>query len=45
LFLLEKAAYEIHYEASNRPKWLAIPLRGLARIAARLTGAADGERE
>jgi maltose alpha-D-glucosyltransferase/alpha-amylase len=36
LFLLEKAAYEIRYEAANRPAWLAIPLRGLHAIAARL---------
>ena len=28
-FLLEKAAYEIGYEAANRPAWLAIPLHGL----------------
>ena len=36
LFLIEKAAYEIRYEASNRPAWLAIPLRGLAAIVDRL---------
>jgi maltose alpha-D-glucosyltransferase/alpha-amylase len=36
LFLLEKAAYEICYEASNRPAWLGIPLHGLYRIAERL---------
>jgi maltose alpha-D-glucosyltransferase/alpha-amylase len=36
LFLIEKAAYEIRYEAANRPTWLAIPLRGLSRIAARV---------
>jgi maltose alpha-D-glucosyltransferase/alpha-amylase len=34
LFLLEKSAYEICYEAANRPAWLAIPLRGFAEIAA-----------
>jgi len=29
LFLLEKALYELRYEADNRPDWLAIPLQGL----------------
>jgi maltose alpha-D-glucosyltransferase/alpha-amylase len=37
LFLIEKAAYEICYEAANRPAWIGIPLRGLARIADRAT--------
>jgi maltose alpha-D-glucosyltransferase / alpha-amylase len=36
LFLLEKAAYEITYEASNRPTWIAVPLAGLAAIATRV---------
>jgi maltose alpha-D-glucosyltransferase/alpha-amylase len=36
LFLLEKAAYEIGYEAANRPSWLGVPLRGLAALAARV---------
>jgi maltose alpha-D-glucosyltransferase/alpha-amylase len=36
LFLLEKAAYEICYEAASRPSWLGIPVRGLARIAQRV---------
>ena len=35
-FLAEKAAYEVCYEAANRPAWLLIPVAGLARIAARL---------
>ena len=40
LMMLEKAAYEISYEAANRPNWLAIPLRGFAAVANRLrTGA------
>ncbi len=36
LFLIEKAAYEIRYEAANRPTWLAIPLQGLTAIADRV---------
>ncbi len=36
LFLLEKAAYEIRYEAANRPAWIGIPLAGVARVAERL---------
>jgi maltose alpha-D-glucosyltransferase/alpha-amylase len=37
LYLLEKAAYEIAYEARNRPKWLPIPLNGFAAIVDRLS--------
>ncbi|PWC56993.1 maltose alpha-D-glucosyltransferase [Azospirillum sp. TSO22-1] len=29
LFLLEKALYEIAYEAANRPNWLCIPVKGV----------------
>ena len=29
LFGLEKAAYEVAYEAENRPTWLPVPLHGL----------------
>ncbi len=36
LFELEKAAYEIAYEAANRPSWLPIPLAGLAAAADRV---------
>jgi maltose alpha-D-glucosyltransferase/alpha-amylase len=36
LFLLEKAAYELCYEAANRPAWLPIPLRGLHALMRRL---------
>ena len=32
---LEKAAYEVVYEANNRPDWLAIPLRGVVSAALR----------
>jgi maltose alpha-D-glucosyltransferase / alpha-amylase len=38
LFLLEKAAYEVRYEAANRPAWIGVPLRGLAALAARVAG-------
>jgi maltose alpha-D-glucosyltransferase/alpha-amylase len=38
LFLLEKAAYEIKYEATNRPTWLGIPLAGMYAITERLLG-------
>ncbi|HWG76987.1 MAG TPA: maltose alpha-D-glucosyltransferase [Steroidobacteraceae bacterium] len=40
LFLLEKAAYEVCYEAANRPTWLNVPLLGLAALAERLTSGA-----
>jgi maltose alpha-D-glucosyltransferase / alpha-amylase len=33
LFLIEKAAYEVAYEAANRPTWLGVPLAGLADLA------------
>jgi maltose alpha-D-glucosyltransferase/alpha-amylase len=32
LFTLEKALYEIVYEAANRPNWLHIPIQGVARL-------------
>jgi predicted trehalose synthase len=32
---IEKAAYEVVYEANNRPDWLPIPVRGLVSAAAR----------
>jgi maltose alpha-D-glucosyltransferase/alpha-amylase len=36
LFLLEKSAYEICYEAANRPAWLSIPLSGFVDIIKRV---------
>jgi trehalose synthase-fused probable maltokinase len=41
-FVLEKAAYEVVYEASHRPAWLPIPLGGLSRALATLTGRPAG---
>jgi maltose alpha-D-glucosyltransferase/alpha-amylase len=38
LFLIEKSAYEICYEASNRPAWLPIPLGGLFEIVNKVLG-------
>lgn len=31
-FLLEKALYEVNYEAANRPDWIAIPLNGVMSL-------------
>jgi maltose alpha-D-glucosyltransferase/alpha-amylase len=31
-FMLEKACYELRYEAANRPDWLEIPIRGITTI-------------
>ncbi|MDY7579066.1 maltose alpha-D-glucosyltransferase [Herbaspirillum sp. RTI4] len=36
LFILEKAAYEICYDAAHRPAWLPVPLSGMKRIVERL---------
>jgi len=41
LFLIEKAAYEVCYEAANRPGWLDVPLLGLARLAESLDSIRD----
>jgi len=35
-FLIEKATYELAYEAANRPAWLPIPVNGLSRLAERI---------
>jgi maltose alpha-D-glucosyltransferase / alpha-amylase len=36
LFLIEKAAYEIAYEADNRPAWIGVPVAGLLRLLERI---------
>jgi predicted trehalose synthase len=36
VFEVEKAAYEVVYEANNRPAWIGIPRRGLLTAAERL---------
>ena len=33
LFVIEKCAYEIRYEAANRPDWLIVPVRALATMS------------
>ena len=44
LFLVEKAAYEIAYEAANRPTWIGVPLAGMARLAMRILDKETGGR-
>jgi maltose alpha-D-glucosyltransferase/alpha-amylase len=41
-FEVEKAAYEIAYEANHRPAWLAIPVLGLVSAAARIRPGSSG---
>ncbi|OWW19306.1 hypothetical protein AYR66_07125 [Noviherbaspirillum denitrificans] len=43
LFVLEKAGYEVCYEAANRPTWIPVPMNGLARIADELLSTPEGE--
>jgi maltose alpha-D-glucosyltransferase/alpha-amylase len=45
VFELEKAAYEVVYEANHRPDWIGIPRRGLLRAAARLAPASGAAAE
>jgi maltose alpha-D-glucosyltransferase/alpha-amylase len=39
LYTFDKAAYEVCYEAANRPAWLIVPLRGLLKASETLTAA------
>jgi maltose alpha-D-glucosyltransferase/alpha-amylase len=32
VFLLEKAVYELRYEANNRPEWIHVPARGILEL-------------
>ena len=41
MLLIEKAAYEINYEAASRPTWLPVPLAGFATLAERIL---EGQR-
>jgi len=36
VLIIEKAAYEVIYEAANRPEWIGVPVAGLARAVRRL---------
>ncbi|WP_414691314.1 maltose alpha-D-glucosyltransferase [Noviherbaspirillum sp.] len=43
LFMLEKAAYEVCYEAANRPDWISVPVNGMAKVADQMLGTTQGE--
>ncbi len=36
-FIIDKAAYEIAYEAANRPDWIGVPLSGLAAMLPKIS--------
>src|SRR5438046_1924798 len=40
-FTLEKAVYEVGYELANRPEWVSIPLNGILRVLAKVSGEAN----
>jgi maltose alpha-D-glucosyltransferase/alpha-amylase len=41
ILLLEKAAYELSYEAANRPDWIDVPLEGLVEAARQVLASED----
>jgi maltose alpha-D-glucosyltransferase/alpha-amylase len=43
LFLIEKAAYEVSYEAANRPTWIGVPLAGLSSLVTRIIKTESGD--
>jgi maltose alpha-D-glucosyltransferase/alpha-amylase len=43
-FTLEKAVYEVNYELTNRPGWVAIPLNGILRVLAKEAAPGRGSR-
>jgi maltose alpha-D-glucosyltransferase/alpha-amylase len=45
LFLIEKAAYKVNYEAANRPSWIGVPLAGLLCLAGRLSEKESGGQD
>ncbi|CAI5460896.1 unnamed protein product [Closterium sp. Yama58-4] len=45
LALLERAAYEVCYEAAHRPDWLCIPAAGLAELARGMLASPSTEKE
>jgi maltose alpha-D-glucosyltransferase/alpha-amylase len=44
LFLIEKAAYEVGYEAANRPNWIGVPIAGMSALVARIIESESGGR-
>ncbi|MBY0429659.1 MAG: putative maltokinase, partial [Rhodospirillales bacterium] len=45
LFLIEKACYEIAYEVSNRPSWVAVPVKGVFSLLQMAETVTDGEQD
>ncbi|CAI5984065.1 unnamed protein product [Closterium sp. NIES-64] len=45
LALLERAAYEVCYEAAHRPDWLCIPAASLAELARGILASPSSEKE